>query len=275
MFISHCHVGAAHFGMSNHPRDGTIPRLVEILNKVGADGAVVFAPFPYDSLGWRGEVVARFADPNEWLLAQLEQYPQLRGFATVNPADRDAVEKLHRFIKAGLVGAKVHPPVHKITINDPALDSFWSAAEELQIPVHLHTGVHGNLLKTYRPLLLDDVAQAHPNLTIIMDHLGGYSLFHEALAVLHNNRNVYAGFTQTSGRYPVYHLPQERVDIVLSTVGPDRIVYGLDYPWNTDNETALDQDLAWVRSMGLSREDTNKIIGGNILRLIGQVRTQI
>jgi predicted TIM-barrel fold metal-dependent hydrolase len=103
-----------------------------------------------------------------------------------------------------------------------------------------------------------------------MDHLGGYALFDEALAVLHNNGNVYAGLTQCSGRAKVYTLPRDRLDVLLETVGPDRIIYGLDYPWNDDNEAALAEDLAWIRSWGLSREDTAKILGGNILRLIGE-----
>lgn len=268
MVISHCHVGAGKFGLSNHPKDGTIPRLVELLEKYGVARAVVFAPFPHEGLGWGGPAVEQFDHPNDWLLAQLPSYPQLWGFATVNPSEVDAPDRLRRGVAAGLVGAKVHPPVHGITINDPALDPFWATAEELRIPIHLHTGAHGGRLSTYRPLLVDDVAQKYPNLPIIMDHLGGYALFYEALAVLHNNQNVYAGFTQAAGRYNLYHVPLDRVAVVLDTVGPERVVLGLDYPWNRDNDAALEQDLTWVRSFGLGREETDKILGGNITRLI-------
>jgi len=193
--------------------------------------------------------------------------PRLRGFATLNPAEPGSADRLREFVAAGLVGAKVHPPVQKIALDDPALDPFWTAAEELGIPIHLHTGSHGGLLKTYRPMLLDEVAQAHPNLPLIIDHMGGYALFDEALAVLHNNRNAYAGFTQASGRYNVYEIPPHRVKVVLDTVGADRVVHGLDYPWNADNDLALGEDIAWVRAFALSREDTDKILGGNILRL--------
>lgn len=270
VFISHCHTGVTRFGLSSHPEDGTLPRLAEIVRANEVDGAVVFAPFPHEGLGWGGEAVRTFADPNDWLLAVLQDYPQFRGFATVNPGEKDTAERLARLIRAGLKGAKVHPPVHGIVVNDPALDDFWSAAEELGVPVHIHTGTHGSLLNTYRPMLLDEVAQRHPHLNIIMDHLGGYALFNEALAVLHNNPNVYAGLTQCSGRANVYTLTRDRLDILLETVGPNRIIYGLDYPWNNDNEAALAEDLMWIRSWGLSREDTAKILGGNILRLIGE-----
>lgn len=267
MFISHCHVGATSFGLSGRPEDGTIPRLVELLAKHDVDGAVVFAPFAHVGLGWPEGGAAGFNDPNEWLLAQLAEYPMLRGFATLNPAEPGAADRLSELVASGLVGAKVHPPVHKISLDDPALEPFWCAAEELRIPIHLHTGSHGGLLRTYRPMLVDEVAQAHPNLSVIIDHMGGYALFDEALAVLHNNKNAYAGFTQASGRYNVYEIPPPRVKVVLDTVGPDRVVHGLDYPWNADNDLALGQDIAWVRAFALSREDTDKILGGNILRL--------
>ena len=270
LFISHCHTGAVPFGQSRHPQDGTLPRLAEILQAKEVDGAVVFAPFPRESLGWGGQATEDFADPNDWLLAALPDYPRFRGFCTLNPGDAGAPERLAHLIDAGLKGVKVHPPVHGIVVNDPALDDFWSAAEQLGAPVHIHTGTHGGLLSTYRPMLLDEVAQRHPRLNIVMDHLGGYALFDEALAVLHNNGNVYAGLTQCSGRAKVYTLLRDRLDVLLETVGPDRIIYGLDYPWNDDNEAALAEDLAWIRSWGLSREDTAKILGGNILRLIGE-----
>ena len=269
MFVSHCHVGAVHFGISNDPRAGTVERLVEILDAVGAEGAVVFAPFPDEGLGWGGPEADRFGDPNEWLLHKLADYPQLKGFATINPAEANAADKLRKFVSAGLVGAKVHPPVQQITIDDPALDPFWQTAEELGIPIHLHTGVHGGALNSYRPLLLDTVARKYPDLVIIVDHLGGYAFFHEALAVLNNNRNLYAGFTQTSGRAAPYHLPADRAAVVIEIIGPDRIVYGLDYPWNPDNLEALKQDIEWVASLGMSYQDTLKVLGGNIKSLIG------
>lgn len=270
LFVSHCHVGATRFGQSPHPQDGTLPRLVEVLRANEVDGAVVFAPFAHEGLGWGAEAAKAFADPNDWLLTALRDYPQFRGFATVNPGEKGAAERLAQLIRAGLKGVKVHPPVHGIVVNDPSLDDFWSAAAELGAPVHIHTGVHGSLLNTYRPLLLDEVAQRHPRLNIIMDHLGGYAFFNEALAVLHNNPNVYAGLTQCSGRANIYRVSRERLDVLLETVGPNRIIYGLDYPWNDDNEAALAEDLAWIRSWGLSRDDMAKVLGGNLLRLIGE-----
>ncbi len=262
MLISHCHVQSAGFGLEveSNPAAGTLPELRRIMQALGVDRAVAFAPFgPQEGV-----------EANEWLAQQLEDYPELIGFATVNPADEQAPEKLRRCTQRGLVGAKVHPPIFKITLDDPALDPFWQAAEELRLPVHIHTGVHGWHLRRYMPMLLDDVCQRHPELRIIMDHLGGIAMFDQALGVLHNNPHSYAGLTQLSGRDPRYALSEERLRLLLDTVGPERIIYGFDYPWNEDNLAALEHDLAWIRSWGLSDADEAKILGGNMERLLPQ-----
>lgn len=269
MLISHCHVGAIGFG--DEPQDpeiGTLPKLKQILEAAEVDQAVVFAPFPHQGLGWGGIEADRFRDPNEWLARELGKYPEFFGFACINPKEPEAPGRLARAVKMGLVGAKVHPPVHGITINDPAIDGFFQRAEELEIPIHIHTGVHGGFLRTYQPILIDDVAQRHPKLPIIMDHIGGYAFFDQALAVLHNNRNCYAGLTQCSGRGPTYYLPPERVNILLKTIGAERIIYGLDYPWNSNNLAALKDDIKWIHSWNIRDEDKDKILGRNLAQLI-------
>jgi predicted TIM-barrel fold metal-dependent hydrolase len=267
LFVNHCHVSLKGFGgQRDRPEMGTIPALQEILRQNGVAGTICFAPFGFE--GGRWEKIGGGKDRNQWLCEELRNHPNLRGFATVYPQDHDAASQLKQAIAGGLVGAKVHPPVMRFRLDDPAGEPFWRAAEELNIPVSIHTGSHGWNLRYYMPLLLDDIAQAHPKLPLIIEHLGGIAFFDQALAVLHNNKNCYAGLTQCSGRDPKYALDPARRDLLLSTVGADRIIYGLDYPWHENNPEALANDLAWVRSWGISEEDQQKILGGNLCRLI-------
>ncbi len=271
VFISHCHVGAIGFGhQKSDPEVGTIPPLLKMLDDAGVEGAVVFAPFPSPGLGWPGATAETHGDPNWWLQEMLTQHPRLAGFACINPGDSDAGERLKVAIGSGLVGAKIHPPVQRFTVDDPAIDPFFAAAEELGIPIHIHTGVHGGRLRSYMPLLLDDVCQAHPRLPIIMDHIGGFAFFDQALAVLHNNKNCYVGLTQCSGRDLRYAVPTDRIDMLLRTLGPERIVYGLDHPWNADSGQALKDDIAWIEGWDIPADQKDLILGGNIKRLIGR-----
>ncbi len=265
--INHCHVSVKGFGIQRErPEMGTLPALEKILADVGGGRAVCFAPFGFEGGPW--DKIGGGLDRNLWLAQELRMRPCLLGFASVFPQDHDAPQQLRRAIAAGLVGAKLHPPVMRFRVDDPALEPFWQAAEDLRIPVSIHTGAHGWNLRNYMPLLLDEVAQRHRRLPIIIEHIGGEAFFDQALAVLHNNENCYAGLTQSSGRDPRYALEPARRDLLLKSVGAERIVYGLDYPWNVDNPAALKDDLAWVRSWAISAEDQQKILGGNLARLV-------
>lgn len=267
MLINHCHVGPKGFGVeSEDPEIGTLPALQRILAEAGVDGAVVFAPFRWED--GKGEQIGGGIGRNEWLCRALQDHPNLLGFAAVYPQDHDAPQQLERAAAMGLVGAKVHPPVMRARLDDLALEPFWQMAEQLRIPVSIHTGVHGWNLAHYMPILLDDVAQSHPDLPIIMEHVGGVAFFDQALAVMHNNKNCYAGLTQCSGRAPIYSLAPDRLKLLLSTVGPDRLIYGLDHPWNRSNLAALKSDIGWIRGWDISEQDRQKVLGGNLSRLV-------
>ncbi len=272
LIVSHCHTGAVPFGLEKDSPAGTLEHLVSVLEAAGADGAIVFAPFDRPGLGWTDELAGKYRDPNEWLLEQLQRYPNLKGFATLNPAAPGAAERLRECIAAGLVGAKVHPAVYNLDLLDPALEQFWAACDEMHLPVHLHTGVHGARLEGYRPLLVDTLAARYPNMRIIIDHMGGWAFFNEALAVVQNRSNVYAGLTQVTGRAAPYTLDDFQIRALLRSVPASRMVYGLDYPWNADNLRALREDIEWVHSLGLPCSDAAMILGGTICSLIEQVR---
>ena len=100
---------------------------------------------------------------------------------------------LRRYVPLGARGVKFHPPVIKVPINDPSLAEFYSLAESWRLPVLFHTGPHGWQLSAYQPMRVDEVAQRHPKLPLIIEHLGGKAFVRETYAVMQNNRNVYGG----------------------------------------------------------------------------------
>jgi len=255
MILNHCHVMPEGTFKKDDPLEGSIARLKVWMKELGFEKAVAFAPFASQMK----------SDPNQWLLEALTGETNIYGYATINPADPDAPGRLRRFVSRGFVGAKLHPPIFKIQINDLAIDPFFQVAEELRIPVQFHTGVHGWFIRKYEPILLDDLAQRHPKLPIIIGHVGGAAFFDQALAVLQNNRNTYAEMAQTRREEVAWHLSPERIKLLLRYVGPSRMIYGADYPYN--DRTVLRDDVAWIRSWGLSADEEGRILGGNLARL--------
>ena len=88
-----------------------------------------------------------------------------------------------------------------IAPNDPRMEPYWALAEELDIPVGLHTGLApaGTPYKCCprfrnplgNPALLEEVLIRHPKLRVYLMH-AGYPYLQETIAILHMYPQVYA-----------------------------------------------------------------------------------
>ena len=58
----------------------------------------------------------------------------------------------------------------------------------------------------------------------------------------------------------------------MGFVDVERIIYGFDYPWNKNSLIALKDDIQWVQSWDISKEDREKILGGNLVRLLREMK---
>src|SRR5918995_1241665 len=85
--------------------------------------------------------------------------------------------------------------------NDPQMEPYWTLAEELDIPVGLHTGI-GPPRTPYtccpkfrtslgNPALLEEVLIRHPKLRVYLMH-AGFPYLQETIAIMHMYPQVYA-----------------------------------------------------------------------------------
>jgi len=128
-------------------------------------------------------------------------------------------------------------------------------------------------------LHFDEVAHHFPKLRITLEHVGGYHFFTEALAVIFNNYpppwnprakpRVFAGlasvFTQHQNRF-WYLKPEQIMEIILQT-SAKMCICGLDFPYNGEKETKL--GIETIRSLPITQEEKELILGGNLKREIG------
>jgi predicted TIM-barrel fold metal-dependent hydrolase len=122
----------------------------------------------------------------------------------------------------------------------------------------------------YRPILLDDVAKRHPSLKIIVEHMGGVEFFYEALAVVRNNQNCYAGITWTLNVDSKWYVPHDMLMLLLKKIGSEKVIYGGDYPYpdNLAAEQRLISDIKTIKGWDLSAEEKKNILGGNLEKII-------
>ena len=258
MFVNHCHV----FPESMRA-DGTLEALIETMKECGIDRAVAFAPFEE----WTPQSVG---DPNEWLARMLPSYPEIVGFACINPSSRDSVERLEKAWSLGLLGVKLHPAIQRFRLNDRGIYGFYSKAQELGVVLDFHTGVHGWRILEYHPLLLDDVAYTFPELKIIIEHVGGRSLYSDALTLLLNNGNVYAGISSclNEEKHKAWYIGPERVEELARVIGADRMIYGTDFPYNKAEE--IKRDIETIMGLRLTDDEKGSIMGGCLEGILTQ-----
>ena len=84
-----------------------------------------------------------FAAYNDWIAEFCNSYPKrLKGIGLVNTDDVElGVGELERCAKMGLAGALIssYPP-EASAYNSPEYDPIWAAAQDLEMPLSLHTG---------------------------------------------------------------------------------------------------------------------------------------
>jgi predicted TIM-barrel fold metal-dependent hydrolase len=204
---------------------------------------------------------------NEVVAKLLKAYPdRFIGFAGFDPNNgAPAVDEIEYAVKElGFSGIKSVASALELDINDRAFYPCYSKAEELGIPILIHTGsviVKGVRVKHVHPLMIDDVAFDFPDLKIICAHLGGWQYL-DAISMLLHHRNVFADLSFWPLN-PLYAglVPWE----LLEQTVPDKVLLGSDYPAGQTPKEAAEA----VKKLPVSQSFKGKILGDNAVAVLG------
>jgi predicted TIM-barrel fold metal-dependent hydrolase len=157
-------------------------------------------------------------------------------FGSVDPwTGQQAIEAAQQLVEEGGVrGFKFHPSLQAFSPDDAQFTPLWTTLERLGVPALFHTGQNGIgaglpggrgiKLRFSNPLLLDDVAAEHPNLTVILAH-PSVPWQAEAISMATHKSNV---FIDLSGWLPKY-FPAELVRAAGGQL-KRKVMFGSDYP---------------------------------------------
>ena len=175
---------------------------------------------------------------------------------------------------------KVYQPEDEGPINDRRLWPFYEKAQELGVPLTVHTGVSyvapqpNSFCKVEQ---LDDVCNDFPGLQIIAYHAGWPDT--EVLAALcGKHRNLYMSISGVIGYYErAPYRGYHAIGTAMDWMPSEKIVMGLDLPFD-DMKRAVD----YIRNFEmpeelqqqwgyrpLSSEDKANILGLNLARITG------
>ncbi len=203
---------------------------------------------------------------NERIGKLLEKYPgRFIGFAGFDPNNgTQAVLEIEHCIKElGFLGIKTVPSFVELDINDKAFYPCYAKAEELDVPILVHTGtaiLKGFRAKHVHPLMIDDVAFDFPDLKIICSHLGGWQ-YMDLIGMLVHHRNVFADISF----WPLNPLYENLVPWeLLEKTASDKILFGSDYPAGQTPKEAKES----VIKLPITERFKEKILGGNASRIL-------
>ncbi|MFN2183379.1 MAG: amidohydrolase family protein [Anaerolineae bacterium] len=200
---------------------------------------------------------------NEGVIELCRQVDCLIPFCNVNPfLVADLAGELERYVtEMGFRGLKLYPTYQHFYANDSRLYPLYAKAQELGIPIMIHTGssiFKGARLKYGDPLHMDDVAVDFPDLTLLMVHSGRGFWYDRAYFLAKLHANVYMEISGLPPQKLLGYFPElERV--------ADKVVFGSDWPGMPHVKRNIDR----IRGLPLKEETKDKILGGNAARILG------
>ncbi|MCL2143846.1 MAG: amidohydrolase [Methanomassiliicoccaceae archaeon] len=207
----------------------------------------------------------------EWLYGTCSNDDRLEPFIGVDPnRGASGLKMIESFAKKYEPrGIKIYPATGFFP-DDEKFSEYWKLIDDLGLIVVTHAGMALPPLdeKFCHPVNLTKVAEKHPDMKIIIAHLGG-KFYDELFGVMDICDNVYTDCSALQG-----WLPSEP-GVVLSrlkeTAGryPERVVFGTDFPLY-DTRCSMTQFIRLIKEGDWGTERMkDDLLGNNMARLLG------
>lgn len=239
---AHCHLGKSLLSGVEISEEG----LLATMRAHGIDQALVM-PQPFQGL----EVVA-IHDRIARLAAA--QPGIIYGMANVSCRlpEADYRREVTRCVRElGFKALKIDPSVHAVAPNHPLADIVFASAQELGVPVIIHTGLGAPFAL---PALAIPPARKYPDLTIVLAHAGFGVYYPEALVAAEICPNIILEHSWS---------PSYQVEAMARSIGADRVMFGSDHLTNVAPE------LAKLHAIELDDDQRRAILGGTAQRVFG------
>ena len=245
-----CHAHLTHRSRTTWEADDR--KLIEAADKLGID------QFCCSTLTPRRPATADgFRECNQWTAEGMRRFPgRVLGYCYVNPGyGREALEEIRRCVgDRGFIGIKLY---NEYTCTEPVVFPIVELVIELGVPILQHA-LHSHYFVEDQPRMSDsghlaELARRYPEAMLICAHISGGGDWEWTIKALRHSPNV---LLDTSGSVT----DEGTVEMAVEVVGTDRVVFGCD--------SSMTAGVGKIRGANLSTQDKQKILGGNITRLL-------
>lgn len=227
------------------------------------DRAIVFALRYGDSAGIDGD--------DEVTIEAVKTYgDKFVGFAAVDPRREDAMALLEHAIEdGGLKGVKFGPIYNGVSLLDPRMEPIYRYCVKNNLPLTMHMGTtfaENAPVHLGKPTDVDEIAQRHPDLKMIMAHMA-HPWCEECIVIARKRDNVYCEVSA------LFYRPWQFWNTLIAAqeyriAERDKIFWGTDYPFSGVAESiaglrAINDQVEGTRLPRVSEETIEGIIHSN------------
>lgn len=216
------------------------------------------------------------AEVNEWVAKIARADPRrLLPFGGLDPRDPavigDPAGAVDRLVELGIRGLKIHPPHQELRVNAyrpgaaeehlPALEGIFTRAQEVRLPVMIHTGTSvfpGARSRYGDPMDCDDVGIDFPALTMILAHCGRPMWADSGVFIVRRFPHAFIDLSSIPPRRLLHYIP------ALEKLA-DKCLWGTDWPG--PGAPAMDHNVHQFLELDLSHAARKAILHDNAARL--------
>ena len=257
---SHCHIypdkiaekaaaGTGHFYGLPPYLDGRISTLLEHGTAAGIDHFIVQSvATPPKQVSSITHFIAEAVEKSNG---------KFTGLGTLHPDSDNIKAEVEEILALGLKGVKLHPEIQGFSLLDDRCDLIYKLCLKYNLALLLHTG---DCRYDYsNPKELSEILERYPDLTVIGAHLGGYTVWEEAVKVLPKYKNLYVDCSSS-----LMYITPERATELIREYGADRVLWGTDYPmWG------FEEEMERFSALSLNEEEKEQILCKNAQKLFG------
>ena len=241
---SHTHVDEFEaFGWFDPPE-----AIIELMDEAGIEKAIIMT---------YSDAPVLKADALQYIRDACKKYPgRLIPYARINPHAENAAALLEEaIVDLEMKGLKIHQESVTAAAHHDSVIRLVKKAAEFDAPALFHSGDEALSL----PQQFAKLAEAAPEATIILAHMGGYHHTDDAIRVCEKYENL---LVDTSAcPYP------NKIREAIERLGAHRVLFGSDGPGCNPK-----LELQKIKRLGLSEDEERMVLHDNIASILEQVR---
>ena len=233
--------------------------ILESMDNAGVDYSVLIV------IAKKGEL-DKTRKMNDRLAVICQEENRFIGFGSVNPLDGEVVlDEMDRCIRdLELKGFKFHPFAQDFDVGEPMVTDIFKKAAELDVPVLIDSCDARDATQNTK---FFNIALACPDTKICFAHVGlhrfmDYFIFGFLKGTPLLKADVYFDLTSSCSIFKGSPF-QEQFRWITELLGPDRLLFGSDFPGNSQKNSIED-----IRGFGYPDDWLPKIFGDNAATLL-------